>query len=483
MDGAEWKSNDLHSMLRICTLLQSVRALYAARTSSAVRAILEKHLLLLILELIPADRGAIILEGARSGDFEIEAHWLEQVMSECGPVTGQSAGRQVLLAPLIVRSEVAGVIYLDSFDAASLGEPQALLLAAIAEIASLALENAFQVEWLEGEIRSLETGQDLGSSLIGRSSGMENLRDRIARIAPTNTTVLILGESGTGKELVARALHQHSPRAAKPFVAINCAALSETLLESELFGHEKGAFTGAVAQKRGRLEVAEGGTVFLDEIGEMPVTLQAKLLRVLQQREFERVGGTRSIPLNIRVIAATNRDLADAIRQSQFRSDLFYRLNVVSIRMPSLRDRPDDIILLATQFSSRIGERCGRRVSGISPEARALLRTYPWPGNVRELENAIEHAVVLGSTDLILAADLPDSLRDALPANSGYPASESPGMLHDAIHAAKRAVIQRAMEQAMQDHVKAAHLLGVHPNYLYRLIKNVNLPAVKTTGA
>jgi Nif-specific regulatory protein len=348
-----------------------------------------------------------------------------------------------------------------------MGEPQVLLLAAIAEIASLALENAFQVEWLEGEIRSLESGQDLASSLIGRSAGMAELRDRIARIAPANSTVLITGESGTGKELVARALHRHSPRAAKPFVAINCAALSETLLESELFGHEKGAFTGAVAQKRGRLEIAEGGSVFLDEIGEMPIALQAKLLRVLQQREFERVGGTRSIPLDIRVIAATNRDLAEAIRQAQFRSDLFYRLNVVSIRMPSLRDRPDDILLLAMQFAGRIGERCGRRISGISPDARALLRSYSWPGNVRELENAIEHAVVLGSTDLILAADLPDSLHD----NLSDPAPGSPGMLHDAIHAAKKAVVQRALEQANQDHGKAAQLLGVHPNYLYRLIK------------
>jgi Nif-specific regulatory protein len=468
MDGSDWHSGDLGSMLRICTLLQSVRALYAARTSSAVRGILEKHLILLILELIPADRGAIILEGARCCDFEIEPELLDQVMSERGPINCCSAGRQVLLAPLMVRNEVAGVIYLDSSNPASLDEPQALLLAAIAEIASLALENAFQVEWLESEIRSLVSGQDLASSLIGRSPCMVELRDRIARIAPANSTVLITGESGTGKELVARALHRHGARAAKPFVAINCAALSETLLESELFGHEKGAFTGAVGQKRGRLEIAEGGTVFLDEIGEMPVTLQAKLLRVLQQREFERVGGTRSIPLDIRVIAATNRDLADAIRQAQFRSDLFYRLNVVSIRMPALRDRSDDILLLAVQFASRIGERCGRRVSGISPEARALLRTYAWPGNVRELENAIEHAVVLGSTDQILAKDLPDTLHD----NLQDPAPGSPGMLHDAIHAAKRAVVQRAMEQANQDHGKAAQLLGVHPNYLYRLIKS-----------
>ncbi len=478
MDGSEWESGELRSMLRICTLLQSTRALYAARTSSAVRAVLEKHFLLLILELIRADRGAIILEGARSGDFDIDPHLLDQVMSERGLVAVQSAGRQVLLAPLMVRNEVAGVIYLDSLDHDALGEPQALLLAAITEIASLALENAFQVEWMEGEIRSLESGQDLSSSLIGQSPCMAELRDRIARLAPSHSTVLILGESGTGKELAARALHRHSPRAPKPFVAINCAALTETLLESELFGHEKGAFTGAVAQKRGRLETAEGGTVFLDEIGEMPLTLQAKLLRVLQQREFERVGGTRSIPLDIRIVAATNRDLAEAIRQSQFRSDLFYRLNVVSIRMPALRDRPDDIVLLATQFANRIGERCGRRIAGISPEARTLLRTYPWPGNVRELENAIEHAVVLGRTDLILAADLPDTLRD----NCADPLTEGPGMLHDAIHSAKRAVIQRALEQSAQDHAKAAQLLGVHPNYLYRLIKNVSLPA-RSAGA
>lgn len=478
MQASDWNTGDLRSMLRICTLLQSVRALYAARTSSAVRSVLEKHLLLLILELIPAERGAIVLDGARSGDFEIEARLLDQVMSERGPVTGEAAGRYALLAPLLVRNEVAGVIYLDSSDPAALGEPQALLLAAVAEVASLALENAFQVEWLEGEILGLESGHNLASTLAGSSPAMAELRDRIVRIAKTSTTVLIVGESGTGKELVARALHHHSARASKPFVAINCAALTETLLESELFGHEKGAFTGAVGQKRGRLEIAEGGTVFLDEIGEMPVTLQAKLLRVLQQREFERVGGTRSIPLDIRVIAATNRDLADAMRRSQFRSDLFYRLNVVSIRMPALRDRPDDIVPLAMQFAGRIGERCGRRISGVSPEARAVLRSYSWPGNVRELENAIEHAVVLGSTDMILAADLPDSLRDSLA--ESVPGST--GMLQDAIHAARRAVVQRAMEQAMQDHVKAAQLLGVHPNYLYRLLKNVNLPSARSTG-
>ena len=229
-------------------------------------------------------------------------------------------------------------------------------------------------------------------------------------MARGDSTVLIRGESGTGKELVARAIHRNSPRADKPFVAINCAAIPEALLESELFGHEKGAFTGAIATKKGKLEVAEGGTVFLDEVGELSPPLQAKLLRVLQQREFERVGGTRSLKFDARVLTATNKDLEQAIKDREFRQDLYYRLNVVSMVVPPLRERPDDIPLLAIYFAAKYAEKCKRALKGISPEARALLMAYSWPGNVRELENAIEHAMVLGLTDEIVPDDLPAAL-------------------------------------------------------------------------
>ena len=228
---------------------------------------------------------------------------------------------------------------------------------------------------------------------------MRSLYRQIGRVAPSDSTVLITGESGTGKELVARAIHSNSPRAERPFVAINCAAITETLLESELFGHERGAFTGAIAQKKGRLETADGGTVLLDEIGELSPALQAKLLRVLQEREFERVGGTRSIAVDFRLVAATNRDLEQAIAAGTFRRDLYYRLNVVSLAVPPLRERPEDIPLLANHFARRHAANMKRRVTGVSPEALACLMAYDWPGNVRELENAIERAVVLGSTD------------------------------------------------------------------------------------
>ena len=210
------------------------------------------------------------------------------------------------------------------------------------------------------------------------------------------------GESGTGKELVAHAIHSNSARAGKQFVAINCAVLSEALLESELFGHEKGAFTSAVAQKRGRLEVADGGTLFLDEVGELTPATQAKLLRVLQERQFERLGSTHSINVDVRIIAATNRNLEEAIKSGRFREDLYYRLNVISLTLPPLRERRDDISLLAYYFIEKYSKKCKRLVSGISPEARACLVAYDWPGNVRELENAIERAIVLGNTEVIV---------------------------------------------------------------------------------
>ena len=394
------------------------------------------------------------------------------------PTTQQSRSR--LAAPLLVGNEIAGVIYLESPETdPELQEPQLLLLSAIAQMASLALENAYHVEWLHSEVRRLERKLD-DDEMAGESEKLKNLRRKIARLAPTNTTILIVGESGTGKELVARSLHRQSARAEKPFVAINCAALTESLLESELFGHEKGAFTGAVAQKQGRLERGQGGTVFLDEIGEMPVALQSKLLRVLQSREFERVGGKlRSIALDIRLIAATNRNLEEAVQRGLFREDLFYRLNVVTLRMPALRERPEDILCLALHFAARMSEKCGRRIAGISPQARSLLRNHDWPGNVRELENAIEHAVALGASDTILAEDLPETLREKWAEAS----PDEAGMLQSVVNSAKRAAVTRAYEIAKRDHNKAARMLGVHPNYLYRLIHNLNLQALVKTMA
>jgi Nif-specific regulatory protein len=305
---------------------------------------------------------------------------------------------------------------------------------------------------------ALSTETQIEHSMVGESAPMRKLYRFIAKVAPTDSTVLLWGESGTGKELAARA-------------AINCAALTPTLLESELFGHEKGAFTGAVGQKKGRLEVADGGTVFLDEIAELDLALQAKLLRVLQEREFERVGGTRTVHVDIRLVAATNKDLQVCVDEGTFRRDLYYRLNVVSTRMPALRERREDIPLLASYFIARHNTQGScRRVLGLSPQARAAILDYDWPGNVRELENAIERAVVLGAEEMILPEDLPEavleSTRDAATEGSRY---------HEAVRQAKRGLILDAVQQAGGNYTEAARFLGLHPNYLHRLIRNLDL--------
>ena len=268
---------------------------------------------------------------------------------------------------------------------------------------------------------------------------------------------------------MARAIHASSLRSGRPFVAINCAAIPEALLESELFGHEKGAFTGAVGTRKGKFEAAEDGTLFLDEIGEMTPLLQAKLLRVLQQREFERVGATRLLPFNARVLAATNKNLEQAIKTGQFRQDLYYRLNVVSVVLPPLREHREDIPLLALYFANQYAAKCKRAFKGIAAEARTLLMQYSWPGNVRELENAIEHAIALGLTGEILPEDLPAALLE----------EQSPGLdaarYHNTLNQTKKQLVLTALDEANGSPVEAAHILGIHPKYLHRLIRNLNL--------
>ncbi len=476
-----------------------------SRTLSSVRdvATLQQKVLDAVFEVAPADRAAVLLVEEGSEEFSsilgryrnagpeqpIQASQtiLSEVMRENVAVlsndviedeTYRAADslaspnvRSVLAAPMEAQGKLVGVIYLDAssagvhFDAGLLQ-----LVLALGNIAGLAMENARHLEWLGGENRRLQQELSADHGMIGESQAMRGVLEFISRVAGRESTVLVWGESGTGKELVARAIHANSGRANKPFVAINCAAITETLLESELFGHEKGSFTGAVSQKKGKLEAADGGTVFLDEVGELAVPLQAKLLRVLQEREFERVGGTRPIKVDIRVIAATNRDLKEASRAGSFRQDLYYRLNVVSVRMPALRERKEDIPLLANFFALRFGEKVKRRVAGISAKARACLLRYEWPGNVRELENAIERAVVLGSTELILVEDLPEALVEET-TTEGEPVTA----LHEGLREAKKALIERAIEQAGGNYTEAAGILGVHPNHLFRLIKTLHL--------
>jgi Nif-specific regulatory protein len=377
----------------------------------------------------------------------------------------------VLCVPLTIAEPLLGAIYLDTSNTALRFDKAHLeLMMGIAGIAALAIENTRRFEALASENQRLRAESGLEHNMIGESPAMREVYKMISKVAPVESTVLLLGESGTGKELAARAIHQSSARAEKPFVAINCAALTETLLESELFGHEKGSFTGAMAQKKGQLETAEGGTVFLDEIGELALSLQAKLLRFLQEREFLRVGGTRPVKVNLRIVVATNRDLSEQVRAGTFRQDLFYRLNVVSLTMPPLRVRHDDVPLLAEHFAEKYSQECKRRIRGISAEARAVLLSYDWPGNVRELQNAVERAVVLGSSDVIRPEDLPDTLLEA-------PATRADGLprYHSAVKDLKKDLIVKAVQQANGNYTEAAKALGVHPNYLHRLIRNLGV--------
>jgi Nif-specific regulatory protein len=387
--------------------------------------------------------------------------------------------RSVLAAPIITSNRTLGVIYLDScIPSVPFHEDHLELASSFGAILGLALEDARRLEWLETENLDLQEAMGLEHDMVGGSPRMREVYQFVSKVAPTDSTVLIHGETGTGKELVARAIHRNSPRAGMHFLTINCAALSETLLESELFGHEKGAFTGAFAQKRGKLELADRGTVFLDEVGEMPLACQSRLLRVLQEREFERVGGTRPIHSDIRLIAATNRDLEAAVERGTFRKDLYYRLNVVSLTMPPLRDRREDIPLLASHFVVKHGKRARRRVTGISREALACLEAHDWPGNVRDLENVIERAVVLGSTDLILTEDLPETVLESVRQGAG-----TIGGYHETIRNEKMRVILAALGQAEGSFTEAAKLLGIHPNYLHRLVRNLDLRAAIRNSA
>jgi DNA-binding NtrC family response regulator len=312
------------------------------------------------------------------------------------------------------------------------------------------------------------------SEILGESAAIRQAIGVARRAADSNATVLLLGESGTGKEIFAQTIHRWSPRSERPLVVVNCVALSEHLLESELFGHEKGAFTGAHATKRGKFEVAQGSTVFLDEIGDMPSGLQAKLLRVLQERTFERVGSTRPMRADIRIIAATNRDLDAAVKEGRFREDLFYRLNVVRITLPPLRQRREDIPLLARHFAAKYAAETKRPVQGVSPTAMDALMAHDWPGNVRELANMIERAVVLCGATEIGAEDLALSPKTPLGGPSVPPAVEVEGF-HDGVKTYKQTLIRAALDQAGGNQTRAAELLGLQRTYLVKLLRSLNI--------
>jgi transcriptional regulator with GAF, ATPase, and Fis domain len=490
-------TRDLNSILKIAIGIGTIRD----------RESLEWQLLGMIFDVVPAERAAILSFDGSADEFSSSVAW-DRLQGPGHPVRvsrtvvrrvfqervglmvsdvkadetwemvkslDELKTRSLLCVPLIVAGSVKGVIYLDSQNPAeTFDENHLQVMTAVASLAALALDNVRAFQELQDENQLLRSEIDLEHNMVGGSPGMRQIYERIRRVAPTDSTVLILGESGTGKELAARAVHGNSTRSDRPFVAINCAAITETLLESELFGHEKGAFTGAVAQKKGKIELAEGGTLFLDEISEMAPGLQAKLLRVLQEREFERVGGTRAHKVDIRVIAATNRNLQDAIKAGTFRADLYHRLNVVALNMPPLRDRKEDILALAEHFIGKISKKCGMHRKTLSAGAQAWLLSYEWPGNVRELENAIERALVLGAADTVLAEDLPETLLE-----SPAPAADQDAKYYGAVKDNKRRVILQALDQAKGNYIEAAKSLGLHPNSLLRLIRNLGLKAEK----
>ncbi len=316
-------------------------------------------------------------------------------------------------------------------------------------------------------------------NIVARSAKMQEVLAMVERVAATNSTVLLAGESGVGKDLIARAIHQHSRRASGPFVKINCAAIPENLLESELFGYERGAFTGAVTPKPGKFELADKGTLFLDEIGDVPGSIQAKLLRVLQEREFERLGGTKTLKVDVRLVAATNRDLRAALEQGTFREDLYYRLNVVPINIPPLREHPEDIPYLIDHFIARFGRESGKSVTGITPEAMKLLMKFHWPGNARELENILERAVALSTGPVLEVGDihLDVSPAKASPSTAPFPPE---GVTLEQF---EEEIIREALRRANGNKSQAARLLGLSRNALRYRLSNMGVPDEPETSA
>lgn len=479
----------LDCILRLSNSIQTLREM-----ESILGKILES-----LFQTIPAQRGSIILleheeiesaftcdKNLQRNDNPVSQTVTRQVIKDdlailSNDVVSNRAGiasaksltqlkvTSLIAVPMISADRKVGVLYLETCDSAvRFDEDHLQLASAIATLGATAIENHRYLDRLRDSHDQLTEEIRIEHSLIGESAEMNRVYELISKVAPTDSTVLIRGESGTGKELAARAIHLNSARAGRPFVVINCATLSESLLETELFGHEKGAFTGAIALKKGKLEVADGGTVFLDEAGEIPASVQSRLLRVLQEREFDRVGGIRPIRVDIRVIAATNTDLEAALKSGSFRKDLYYRLNVVQINMPTLRERSGDIPLLASYFAGKYARKCRRRVTGISMEARQLLIQYNWPGNVRELENAIERAVVLGTGSTILPEDLPENIQE-----SGL-VLDAPGF-SSLIRETKRKLVSQALQQTEGNQSEAARILGMHPNNLSRLLRNLKL--------
>jgi transcriptional regulator with GAF, ATPase, and Fis domain len=473
---------------------------------SALRDVdeIQARVLQLIFRVIPADQTAILTVGHDPGSFvsgtyrrigsddekpfAIDDGMTQQVLREGKPVFDLENG--IICVPLSTYAARVGVIYVVS---PATGVPLIAsstpgLLQQIAGSAALTLEHARYVAWIEGDNRRMHEDLSADHGMIGHSPKMQEVYRLIAVAGPADRPVLITGPTGTGKELIARALHRMSPRSGKALLTVNCAALPEHLIESELFGHEKGAFTGAMARRAGLFEAADGGTIFLDEIGELPISLQAKLLRVLQEGEIRRLGSTQTIHVHVRVIAATNRNLEEEVRGGRFREDLLFRLQVISIELPSLADRREDIPLLAAHFIKKYGEVREQRglpsAAGITPEAHRLLEAYAWPGNVRELEHAIDHAMAMGDSEYIRNGDLPRRIRglDRAAADGFAGLATEAVTVEPAIRpyeveldAFRKSVYTRALQQTDGNFEDAARLPDVNVKSLYRACRDLGV--------
>ncbi len=509
-------ARELHALLRLAMGLRETSEL----------DVMAERLLDVALETLPAERGAVLLrepglerpavlaergEGGEGGTDFASCAVIDRVLAEgvtlCCPrgsgdealdaaagidAAGIDAAGSLLAAPLTGASgEPLGLLYLDR-RSAGFDEDHLELMDAFVAVASLAFQNALHLRWLRRENQRLRDEQATGHDMLGESVAMRRVFDLIDRVSKTDSTVLIQGESGTGKELVARAVHRASERREGPFVAVNCATLSENLVESELFGHERGAFTGAVVRKVGKMETAHRGTLFLDEVAEIPIGLQAKLLRALQEREVERVGAVRPIEVDVRVLAASHRDLRRAVRDGAFREDLFFRLKVITCDLPPLRERREDIPLLTAHFSELHGRKLGLPALGVTPAARQCLLAYDWPGNVRELANVVERAVVLGDGERIRREDLPEEVIAAMV--TGVPEQRHPGGgqaqrrpgggqagarddFQVALTVFKKQLVLDAWRRSGEDYARTAERLGVHVNSLHRIVRDLGIKA------
>jgi Nif-specific regulatory protein len=402
-------------------------------------------------------------------DVESDSRWLVDISKKINFPT-----KSILAVPMRMKERCVGVIeIINKIDGGNFSEEDLEWLEIFATQAAIAVQNSRSLQKVQEEITLLqdEIQTDKGyHTFIGESKAIREKLEIVLRAAKTDSSVLLLGESGVGKELFAEQIHLHSPRSNNPLIRVNCAALPENLLESELFGHVKGAFTGASSDRRGRFELADGGTIFLDEIGDLPLNLQVKLLRVIQHRMFERVGGSEPIKVDVRIIAATNKDIEVEVESGRFRADLYYRLNVLPIYIPPLRERRDDIPILADFFLRRFNREIKKQITGFVPGAMEVLLSYSWPGNVRELENAVERAVVITqkdtiTTDLFVMDQISERAEDAYNGRS----------LKEAVNIFKKHYIRQTLDMNRWNQTKTAKLLGIQRTYLSRLIKELNI--------